>query len=753
MRILILAAAIAIWPGTIAAQSSAPNDQRLKQLLEEKFGQQRSTRGARSIDQNRKPDRPVEFFQVKPDGSVKSAPPPQGQDRRSTLDDGSVLGLAPATVGEGDAGVRRVPGDATRLAQSANPTIGVARDTFVIQLKPDITGAQLDALISKYSLNVVRHVPSLGLLHVQRPSTQTRGAAPSAGTITDVLEPPIIRAIRNEPGVEAAFVDTTIAPKTVPRRVDTSVTGAGGAKVSWHWRTGETDDGNWGLKMLRMPPVWRIVERARQAHPERKPTRMTFLDVGFGTHGHLVYSAVKEGMPPNPRQASCQFSHGTHVAGIAGALYGRGRGIDGMVPNAIVEAIPISADNWIEGSALGVTDTFNQRALLYSGALEDLAEFLEEDAPLGENERRVVNISLAYNWSAAGFEWGKDPERDQSLKTHVLNSASVVRYLANRWRDKVLFVTAAGNDSHGLAQPLSAELATPFAFAGTYRSATFRPATNILVVEAIDRDGRRASFSNTGGHISAPGVDVMSTLAGVSDEYGLCSGTSQAAPHVTALAAILFELSPKSTPQQIADAIRTTSVASNGSGAAPRIDALAAVVKLDPATMKLLADLDGDGQVDEEDLLIVKKHMAIIEAARRSGIIEVDLNGDGEVDEDERCWPLVDFNGSGRASLDLTDLVPLAGQPRGDVEALQLAWSDATKDFKTAYAELTFDEVVERWKVPVVAVAAEQAAAGRPPTTPGTDGQPVPRDATPLVSSTVPAPLTGAAPRRKPACQ
>ena len=86
------------------------------------------------------------------------------------------------------------------------------------------------------------------------------------------------------------------------------------------------------------------------------------------------------------------------------------------------------------------------------------------------------------------------------------------------------------------------------------------------------------------------------------------------------------------------------------------------------------------------------------------------------------------------------------------MEALQLAWSDAAKDFKAAYAELTFDEVVERWKVPVVAVAADQSAA-RPATPTGTEPQPAPRDATPLVSSATPAPLTGAAPRRKPACQ
>jgi subtilisin family serine protease len=750
MRALIFAVAFAVLPGVAYAQSDAAKDaDRLKQLLQQKFGAPSKTRSL-----GRQPEQqPIEYFDVKPDGSVRPSPPPQapvgGPSQKSSSNGRVAAALGAATVFGGHRDVGPDHRDVVQ-AQAASPSIGVARDTFVIQLKPDITSAQLDALLSKYGLTVERHVPALGLLHVRRPAAPaTRGAAPAASSLADVLEPPIVRAIRDEPGVEAAFVDTTIAPKTLPRRVETTAAGRGGP-VAWHWRTGEANDGNWGHKMLRMPPVWRVLARARQMHPERKPTRMTFLDVGFGTHSHLVYSAVKDGMPPNPFQSSCQFSHGTHVAGIAGALFGRGRGIDGLVPNAVVEAIPISADSWIDGNALGVTNAFDQRALLYSGALEDLAEFLEEGAPLGDEERRVVNVSLAYNWSAAGFEWGKDAARDQSLKTHVLNSAMVVRFLANRWRDKVLFVTAAGNDSQGLVDALSAELATPFAFAGTYRSATFKPASNILVVEAIDREGRRASFSNTGGHVSAPGVDVMSTLAGVSDEYGVCSGTSQAAPHVTALAAILLELSPGTSPVAIGDIIRSSAVAGSTGGAAPRVDAINAVMNLDGANMRLLADIDGDGRVNEDDLQLVKAQMAVLEAARSGGRIEADLNGDGDIDDDERCWPVVDLNGSGRGSLDVTDLVQLAGQPRGDLDAVQLGWTDTAKDFKTAYADVAFDELVERWKNIGVAVADAKATAPGGTTLPmGT------ASATPLTTATETASIAGGAvpARRRAPCQ
>lgn len=65
---------------------------------------------------------------------------------------------------------------------------------------------------------------------------------------------------------------------------------------------------------------------------------------------------------------------------------------------------------------------------------------------------------------------------------------------------------------------------------------------NVVSVAASDRNGNLGSFSNYGNsvHISAPGVNIFSSIPG--NRYGINSGTSMAAPHISgALARIIGE--------------------------------------------------------------------------------------------------------------------------------------------------------------------------------------------------------------------
>lgn len=77
-----------------------------------------------------------------------------------------------------------------------------------------------------------------------------------------------------------------------------------------------------------------------------------------------------------------------------------------------------------------------------------------------------------------------------------------------------------------------------------------------IVVSAIDNKGKIAYFSNYGESVdvAAPGVDVYSTYK--NGTYAKLSGTSMAAPHISAAAAMFRLTNPSYTPAQIENLIK-----------------------------------------------------------------------------------------------------------------------------------------------------------------------------------------------------
>lgn len=80
--------------------------------------------------------------------------------------------------------------------------------------------------------------------------------------------------------------------------------------------------------------------------------------------------------------------------------------------------------------------------------------------------------------------------------------------------------------------------------------------TDAIVVAAIDKDGNIASFSNYGSSVdvAAPGVDVFSTY--LEGSYAKLSGTSMAAPHISAIAAMFKIAYPEYAPNEIETLIK-----------------------------------------------------------------------------------------------------------------------------------------------------------------------------------------------------
>ena len=169
--------------------------------------------------------------------------------------------------------------------------------------------------------------------------------------------------------------------------------------------------------------------------------------------------------------------HGTHVAGIIGAL-NNNYGVLGVASGATLISLKVMGAD-------------GQGTL--SSILQALA-YVNTNASAGD----VVNMSF-------GLDGVSTTLNDQIVNT------------ANRG---IYFAIAAGND----AQP--ANKISPANTNGT----------NIYTVSAIDSLDRFASFSNYGNDVvdyAEPGVNILSTFS--QGRYAYLSGTSMAAPHLAGL--------------------------------------------------------------------------------------------------------------------------------------------------------------------------------------------------------------------------
>ena len=141
----------------------------------------------------------------------------------------------------------------------------------------------------------------------------------------------------------------------------------------------------------------------------------------------------------------------------------------------------------------------------------------------------VINMSL-------GWEKSKYPNAFATFQS-ALNLANA---------NNVSVVVTAGNNS--------------------YDANNKTPASNdnVITVSAIDSEGNPTLFSNFGNcvDVAAPGYDIYSTLP--NERYGLMSGTSMAAPFVSAAAAILKTINPDITPAQVKERIRATATCPDG---------------------------------------------------------------------------------------------------------------------------------------------------------------------------------------------
>ena len=288
-----------------------------------------------------------------------------------------------------------------------------------------------------------------------------------------------------------------------------------------------------------LPYEWQFassgVDRALELSPGSPSVLVGTIDSGAADIPDLAgkvdqrWSVTAAGKVTRDAKASDLLGHGTAVAALIAANVDDGFGMAGFGGASHLIAVRV----WT------LTPVATAVALMKLDALGV----------------RIVNMSFA----------GDLPEKP--IMRDAIHRAEA---------DGMLLVAAAGNSAHGVSHP-AADLQPP----GGSQSYG-------LAVGASDADGRVASFSNSGEHLSllAPGASDVAcpgvltavewpipdvsdacypTVAGADGaRYVYVAGTSFAAPEVAGVAALVWAARPALTNYEVADIIKASARRSAG---------------------------------------------------------------------------------------------------------------------------------------------------------------------------------------------
>ncbi len=309
----------------------------------------------------------------------------------------------------------------------------------------------------------------------------------------------------------------------------------------------------WYLQRINASRAWRLSYDAAGFGGNLAPIQVAIVDSGIDLNHPDLAAKLLPGKTYISGTTTPQddYGHGTHVAGLVGAIINNNVGIAGVAP-----AVKLDPRKVLNRFGNGYVD----------GVVQGICEAVDDGA-------NIVNLSL-----------------QASFHSQLLEDA--VQYAAERG---VLVIGAAGNSRFQPVQPV--------AYPARYKE--------VIAVAATDYDDQPASYSNYDADevmidIAAPGgteqLPMYSTWAGgiwcesaktTLPASGYCDsrGTSMAAAVVTGAAALLWSLDRDLSAQDVRTLL-TSTVEPATSGLSyqlgpGRLDLQAAVQRLLPSELQL----------------------------------------------------------------------------------------------------------------------------------------------------------------------